>query len=656
MTGKLSEPINIGTLKLPNRLVMPPMFTSYGDSSGAVTQRLVDYYAERAKNNVGLIIIEAICVMRGGRLGANQLCIYDDIYLPGLSRLAEAIHQAGAKCFVQIHHAGRRAHAVDNGGIQPVAPSPIAMLNGEMPRELAIEEIEEIIEAFAQGAVRARKAGFDGVELHFAHAYLVAQFLSPLTNKRMDKYGGDLASRARLAVEIAQRVRQRVGKAYPVSARISGNEYIKGGLTPADAPKIVVMLEEAGVDALNVSISYAASSEEGFLSCSMTSSVAPMTMPRGFALPVAEAVKKVAKVPVFAVGRLDDPQLAEEAVARGKADVIAIGRGFLTDPAFAAKVLSGQHEDIRRCIACNCCISNLFVNNNLTCTVNAELGKEAEYRIKPAAKAKRVVIVGGGPAGMEAARVAALRGHSVTLLEKKSGLGGNLLAASAVSFKNNISLFTDFLSQALQKLHVEVRLTTEASASRIMSLKPDAVIVATGASPVIPTIPGVKGSNVTDAVQVLEGKAETGARVVVAGGGSVGCEVAVFLVEKGKQVSIVEMRDTDYSATGGLALDMDPYIRKWLFMELWPRLGIDVIGKSTFQEVTAKGLVVGDREGGRRLVVGDTIVLAAGMVPNNGLVEKLKGKVPEVYAAGDCVQPAHIIDAVGSAARIARLV
>jgi len=635
---------------------MPAIFTQYGESSGFVTQRQIDFYVERARNNAGLITTEATAVALGGRTMGNQLGIYDDVFIPGLSRLAEAIKKTGACCFLQMNHGGRRARSTFNNGIQPVAPSAIPAQTGEMPRELTTEDIDGLIEAYARGAQRTREAGFDGVEVLFAHGYLIAQFLSPLTNKRTDKYGGDLASRARLAIEIIQRIRQRVGENYLISARIGGDEYIKGGLSLKDAQRVAAMLEETGVNVINVSAGYTASHEEGYLSCLIPASIAPMSLPRGCYLHLAEGIKKVVKVPVIAIGRLDDPDLAEEVIAQGKADMVAIGRGLIADAAFASKVYHQQYSDIRRCIACNTCMTKLFTEVNLRCTVNPEVGKEEEYRIKPAPTAKRVVVVGSGPGGMEAARVATLRGHKVSLVERNPCLGGNLVPAAAVSFKRDISHLTEYLSTAIYKLGVEVSLNIEVDYERVLALRPDVVILATGASPQMPAIPGVERDSVTDAVKVLEGKVETGSKVVVVGGGMTGCEAAVFLAESGKKVTLVSRRSTDFSAADGLAPDMNSILRRWFLVELWPKLPIEVIGKSTFQEVTDEGLIVEDREGRRRLIAGDTIVFAVGMKPNNGLKEKIHGKVPELYEVGDCVEPRNIIDAVEEGARIARLI
>lgn len=649
----LFEPITINGMTLRNRLVMPPMVTQLGDSSGLVTRRQIDYYVERAKNHVGLIIVEGTCPVIGGRVAANQLGAYEDKFIPGLAQLAEAIKQTGARCALQLQHAGRRSFAKDNGGLQPVSSTAMAMRNGEMPRALTLEDIPSLVEGFASAARRAKQAGFDAVEGHFAHGYLIAQFLSPLINKRTDAYGGDLASRARFPVEIVRRIRQVVGPGFPIMVRICGDEYIKGGLTLRDTQKVARMLEEAGVDAIDVSAGYTASHEEGYLNSHIPYSSAPMSLGHGSYLHLAEGIKKAVKVPVIAVGRLDEHSLAEDALAKGKADLISAGRGLIADPALWSKVKENKTEDIRKCIACNHCVSNLMIDTRLGCTVNPEVGMEAAYRPVKSSKPRRILIIGGGPAGMEAARVAALRGHRVTLFEKKPYLGGNLVPAAAPQFKHDIATLTEYLSKQVRKLGVEIRLGAEADEASITGARPDVVILATGASPLIPDIPGIKGGNVVTAIDVLENRAKTGGRVVVAGAGSVGCETAVVLVQAGKEVAIVEMRETDFSDRGGLALDMNPLLRRWLLFELWPDLPIEVIGKSTFREVTRDGLVVENREGKTRLVPADTIVLAAGMKPENGLKAKLSGKVPELFEAGDCIAPRNIIDAISEAARIA---
>ena len=654
MYNRLFEPITIRNLSIPNRFVMPPMGTNYGDSAGFVTQRMIEYYRERAKNRVGLVFIEVTSIAVGGKSIGNEIAIHDDKFIPGLRKLAEAVKQAGARCFIQLHHAGRLAHPEYNDGMQPVAPSPIPARGSAMPREITIEEIEGIIKSFVSGAKRAKEAGFDGIELHFAHNYLISQFLSPLTNKRRDKYGGDLTSRARLLIEITERVREAVGD-YPISARFGCEEFIKGGFNIKEAKGVAKMLEEAGVDVLNVTVGYTASHEEGYLNGSPTPA-ASMALPHGWFVHLTEEIKREVKIPVIAVGRLDDPDIASDIITKGKADLIAIGRGLIADPAYVTKLFDNKIDEIRRCIACRRCLITMFCDFNMRCTVNPEVGREEAYYIKPTKKVKQVLVVGGGPAGMEAARVAALRGHRVMLMEKKSNLGGNLISAAGVTFKRDVNYVTGYLSTAILHAGVDVKLNTTATLEKILATKSDVVILATGSIPIIPDIPGMKLNNVVTAVDVLEGKAKVGDSVIVAGGGEVGCEAAVYLTEKGKKVTIVEMRDTDWSDTEGLAPGMDDDMRRWFIADLLPTLPINVIGKVTFKEITNEGMVVTDREGKNQLVKGNTIVLAAGMKANNSLKVKLVGKVPEIYEVGDCITARKIIDATTEGAQVARLI
>ncbi len=654
MDSILFQPVRIGKRTAANRFVMPPMLTLFAEEGGFVSRRLVNYYSARARGGAGIIIVEAASVMRGGRLNTRQMYISSDEFLPGLKTLATAIKKAGPLCLVQIQHGGRRAAAAANNGMQISAASPLPQRKGEMPHELSREEIAQVVESFAAAGARAQKAGFDGVELHFAHGYLVSGFLSSLTNKRSDEYGGDLLSRARIAIEIIHRTRERVGSDLIVSARITGDECIKGGIVPNDARKFAALFQEAGLDAISVSAGYTATHEEGYLSCFAPASPVPMPVPRGYWVPAAETVKKSVRIPVIAVGRLDEPALAAQVISSGKADLIALGRSHIADPDIVAKYKAGRSGTIRRCIACCYCTFTMY-SGAMKCAINPEAGREADAP-EPAPKPKRLLVVGGGPGGMEAARIAAIRGHVVTLMERTSRLGGAVVPASAPSFKGEMMSLVHYLSKELSTLGVDVRLNTAAEPASILAFKPDAVILATGASPLLPAIPGIDRPNVTTAVAVLEGKAPVGHNVIVAGGGGVGCDTAAHLAENGKEVTIVEMRDTDFSDTGGLAPDMEPLLRRWLLFEHMPNLPVSVIGRSSFEEVTDKGLVVRDREGERRLVPADTIVFAAGMVPNNGLRDALMHKVPEIYEIGDCVKPRKIIDAVHEAFNVSRQV
>lgn len=651
---KLFEPTAIGTMELQNRIVMPAMGTNYADVSGYVTDRQIDYYITQAEGGPGLVITEVTCVDVVGKDPAHELCIYDDSYVVGLGRLAQAVKEQRVKCALQLGHAGRRASSRVTGR-QPVAPSSIPSYGGEVPKELSIKEIHGIVEAFADAARRTRDAGFDAVEMHWTHGYLIAQFLSPLTNKRTDKYGGDLESRARFPIEIIQRVKDAAGKDFPLIIRISGDEYLKGGLTLKDTQIIARMFQDAGADAISVSAGCVASSEEGYIVQAGRASP-PMSFAKGCYAHLAAGIKKVVHVPVICAGRISEPQLADTILLEGKADLVAIGRGLLADPGLPRKAMKGQSDNIRRCMACNECSATVMAGRELRCAVNAELGKGRDYRITLAKRAKNVLIAGGGPAGMEAARVAACRGHQVTLYEKKLHLGGNLLPASAASFKGEVRRLVNYLSAEIGKLGIKVELGKELTAQIVARTKPDVVIVATGSKPVIPAVPGSEKEIVTNAIDVLSGKFKVGRRPIIVGGGMVGCEVAAFLAEMGSKVTLVTRRNSDFAPTAGLAPDMEPSLRRWLLFELWPKIDIRVVANATYHRVIDEGLIVLDRDRNERLLEGDAIVFSIGLTPNKELALALKGKVPELHEIGDCLEPRKIVDAIHEGSHVARLI
>jgi len=653
--NKLFEPGKIGTMEVRNRIVFPPMGTGFADASGHVTDRMIQYCVARARGGVGLFIMEGTSVSFEGKV-VHQPGVYDDSFIPGLARLAAAVKQEGARIALQLHHGGRRARRRVTG-VQPVAPSPIAPFGGEVPHELTVEEIGTLVEAYGQGAHRAKEAGFDTVEVHGGNGHLIAQFLSALTNKRRDRYGGDLESRARFALEICRRIRQIAGPDYPLMVRFVIDEYIKGGNLPRDGQQIARMLVKAGVDAIHTTSAYVASSEEGYIEQLMPASFAPMSYPSGHLIHLAQAIKQVVNVPVIGVGRISDPRMADRFIAEGKADFISMGRAIFADPDMPRKAALGRYDDIRKCLACNVCgLGILGGVGHVVCTVNAELGREKEYAITPTQKPKNVVVVGGGPAGMEAARVAALRGHRVTLLEKKDHLGGNLISASAVSFKRTIGDILYYLTAQLRKLPVEVELAKEATPETIIGLKPEAVILATGAEPTLPDVAGITRGSVANAIDVLSGTREVGHNVVVVGGTMVGCETAAFLADKGKHVTLVTDTSSDFGPGEGLAADMEASLRRWFLFELWPKIDVDVIARSAFEEVTDRGLVVRNNDGDTMLVEGDSIVFALDLTPSRGLEAALKDRVPELHAIGDCVKPRQIVNAVHEAARVARAI
>ncbi len=642
----LFRPLHIGSMHLKNRIVMPPMGTGFADTSGYVTDQMIEYFAERARGGVGLIIIEGTVVSPEGKC-VMQPCIWDDSYIPGFSKLSRAIKNEGACCAVQLIHSGRRANPRLTGGRPIVAPSPIAAYGGTVPCELTVEDIERLTGSYAAAAKRVRQAGFDAVEVHGSNAHLIAQFLSPLTNKRRDRYGGDLESRARFALEICVRVREEVGDDFPLMFRLVVNEYIKGGITTRDGQFVARLLEKAGVDVIDTSAAYLASSEEGYISQLVPVSGAPGSFPRGSFIHLAHAIKQAVSLPVIGVGRISDPRMADTFVREGKADLIAMGRPLIADPWLPQKAARGKYDEIRTCIACDTCYTHVLADcSGLCCSINPELGREKENYAPRAGRRKRVLVVGGGPAGLEAACVASSRGHEVVLLEKSGRLGGSLVAASAASFKKEIGELRRYLTVRLGGLPVKVELGEEAREEDIMRLDPEVVILATGAIPFVPDIPGALSGNVFTAVDVLAGTREVGQKVIVVGGGMVGCETAVFLAEKGKEVILLTRRSSDFGPGEGLAADMEAYYRRWLLFELWPRLDIEVVAKSTLSQISGTGVTVLDQEGIIRCVEGDSVVFALGFTSNSPLKAKLMGRVPELYCAGDCVQPRQIIHAV----------
>ena len=634
---KLFQPVNIGKMELKNRLVVPPMGSGFSAPDGTVTDRLIEYHEARARGGFGLIIVEVTAIDPLGKGTPIQLGIWDDKFMPGLGRLVDRIHAAGAKIAIQLHHAGRETFSLSLGGQQAVAPSPFPdPIIREVPRELTVEEIKSLVEAYAQGARRAKESGFDAVELHGAHGYLIAQFMSAYANKRTDEYGGDLEGFLRFPLDIVHRARELVGPDYPILFRISGDEAVPEGRTIDESVVVAKRLVEAGVDALHVSVGVYESSY-------LTS--APPAMEPGFNAAAAATIKRNVSVPVIAVGRVVDPAVAEDIISSGKADLVAIGRASLADPEFAVKAAEGRDEDIVKCLSCNeGCIDALMIKPPITCTQNPALGREAEYASAGTANAKKVVVAGGGPAGLEAARTAALWGHKVILYEKRDSLGGQALLAAIPPTKEVWLEVVRCRVKDLQRLGVEIRLGSELTPEVVRQLSPDVVIVATGSAPLLPDIPGTERDNVATAQDVLSG-AQVGATVVVIGGGLVGCETADYLAQQGKDVTIVEMlRHT--------ARDISPGARYFLRRRLRER-NVKILTSTPVKAITDVGVVVSSDGEERTLEPVDTVVLATGARSVNDL-EAVKELVPEVYVIGDASSPGKMLQAVQQAAEVAR--
>lgn len=614
-------PIRIGSMDIRNRFVVPPMGTNFADRQGHVTRQILDYYEARAKGGFGLIIVEVTAISPEGRAIPNELGVWSDEHIEGLTKLAEAAHRHGAKIALQLHHAGRQTFPDTIEGKQPVAPSPVCCtFCNVIPRELTTAEVRDVIGMFGDAALRAKKAGFDAVEVHGAHGYLIAQFMSAHSNKRIDEFGGDFISRMRFPTEIMKDVRAKVGRDFPVLFRFSADERIQDGIDVVEARMIARVMQDAGVDCLNVSV------------CNYGSlrwmSVPSAVMP-GYNLEATEAVKQVAKVPVIAVGRINDPYLAEMVVDTGIADMVALGRESLADPEFPNKVAEGRIDEISPCIACEqSCHGYLFSPRaKISCLVNPFTGNEGRYDLSPAAKSKKVMVVGSGPAGLFAAWVAAAKGHKVTVYEKRDVIGGEFRIACLPPTKQVLTKALKYYLRMCEKYGVAIKLNAEVNADAIRAEKPDAVILATGSVPVMPPIPGIDNPDFATASQVLDAKAATGHKVLIAGGGLIGAETAEYLGERGRQVAIVEMRPE-------IAMDAHMYTKPFLF-EALNKHGVKLLTGAKITEFLADGVVYEADGGQSRLDGYDTVVLAMGTKPYNPLEEKIKELVGEVYVIGD---------------------
>ena len=627
MLNSLFSSFDLKGKTVKNRCVVPAMVTNYCTPDGEATERFLAYHEAKAKGGWGLIITEDYAVYPLGRGFKFVAGLWNDKQIEGHKALPERVHKHGSVILAQIYHAGRQtSEPVINAA--PVAPSPIPCpFSPNVPKELTVSEIRDIVGKFGDTALRAKQCGFDGVEVHGGHGYLVAQFMSLYSNKRFDEYGGNLENRAKFPVEIVKDIRAKCGNDFIIGFRISIDEFIEGGRTMEDTKAIVKMLEKAGVDIIHASAGVYASADK---------IVPPSYVKHAWIADLAAEIKKSCSIPVITVGRINDPHVGNSVIESGKADFVAMGRASLIDPGMPNKAKDGKLGDIRQCIGCNFgCLGLLFTNNPIKCVLNPELGNEYKGLPKTSAP-KKIAVVGAGPAGLEAAIYAAQAGHDVTVLEKDSRAGGQFYLAAIPPCKGEISVFIQWQLNQLAALNVPIKYNTEATADYFSANKFDQIIIATGAKPAMPPIPGADLPHVVTANSVLAGTANVGYNVVVIGGGQVGAETANHLGVQLKNVTLVEMLPV-------IAPD-EALAPRWHLLSSLENRKVCVRTNTTVGEIK-QGSVVLKTGNSTSEIPADSVVLATGSTPNNALAEQLTAKGLPVKVIGDANKVGIVLDA-----------
>ncbi len=634
MLKKLFTPAKIGNCEIPNRLIVPAMVMNLCTEDGMITERYIKYIEEKAKGGWGMVITEDYAVNVNAKGYQFIPGLYEDEQIEGNRRLTETVHKYDTKIFCQMYHPGRQSKHAVNGNVQPLAPSaikdPFCM---DLPREMTVEEIRQIVKDFGSTARRVKESGFDGLEIHAAHGYLISSFLSPFTNKRVDEYGGCFENRTRILDEIYACIRENVGADFPVQVRISANEYLLGGRTEADTYELVRHLDELGVDAIHISNGMYASPV-------IRQIIAPMYTEHAFNMDTAEQVRKLVSCPVIVTNRINDPKMADTILEMGKADFIGMGRGSLADPHLPEKARKGAFENIRYCIGClQGCEAGLLAGTCATCLVNPRVGREYENPMEKTDSPKKVMVIGGGPAGLMAAETAARIGHRVTVYEAKNTLGGQFKSAAFPPGKGELSTFVSSLRKNLADMGVPVKLETPVTEELLASETPDAVIVATGAKPLVPPIKGLDGENVVSAEDVLLGNADVRpGPVVVCGGGEVGGETAHFLTQTCQDITLIEMRDD-------ILVDMFPLMKMQL-MQYIREAGIKVLTGARVASVDENGVFYTDQEGNTQFVPAATVVSAFGYKAYNPLEEAARKYCGNVQVIGCAVKAGNALTAV----------
>jgi len=634
---RLFSPFKIQNMTLKNRIVMPALASFMIGNDGSISDATVEHYRRRAAGGPAMVIMEACAVAPEGVVASHQAVIYDDRFVDGLSKIARAMREEGAVPAVQIHHGGRQT-SVKVIKRKPVAPSPLPCptIHGEV-EPLTIEGIQQLVQKFGDAAERAYQAGFELIEIHGAHGYLVNQFLSQFSNIREDEYGGNVVGRTRFAREIVEAVRHRVGPEFPISFKISAEEYVDRGLTTTQSIEILKILVLAGIDVVQVSAGNDVTPE---WICQ------PMFMEKACLVESASQVKRALDIPVMAVGRINDPLIANEIIEQDKADLVCIGRGLLADPEMPNKAQEGRLDEIRTCIACNTCMQSIFKRGRIECLVNPMLGREKEMAFIPTDNPKKVMIVGGGPGGLNVAWVAAKRGHFVHVYEKRSELGGQLIPGSTPGHKAELRSLIRFQKKQAELFGVQCHLNHEVSVEDIQANQPDVVVLATGSLPLLPSIEGIDNEIVLTYEDVLNGDSPSYKNVVVIGGGPTGLELALHLAEYGCAVTVVEMLPK-------IGSGLEAMTKKIILSHL-KKHRVTILTDTRLVKIDENGVIVAGKDQPEQFIETDKVVIAIGTRPDTRLYEKIKSIGYQIYQVGDCLEPRSAKEAIYQSAVLGR--
>ena len=647
------SPLRIGNVEIKNRIEFAPAVPILASPDGYVTRELIEWEKSLARGGAGIVTIgDSAIDFDYARTHEGQLNLGTDSVIPGLRTLVEAIHRYGAKASIQLNHGGRLVAPRLLNGKEPIAPSSIPSRAEEMfpgeegrrkvhVREMNQDMIDQGINNFASACYRGMMAGFEMVMLHGGHGHLLAQFVSPYTNRRTDGYSGSLENRAKFPIEVLTAIRRKVGNKLALEYRISATEFVPEGMHEEETIEFIKMIQDK-IDLIHVSVGLLTEPEHN------PHMTPPTYFPHACNVHYAEKIKKAVRIPVATVGSISDLQMADKIIGEGKADIVAMAHAIIADPQIVNKTQRGELEEIRPCVRCTSCNDRTAHFFPIRCAINPVIGREVEFGyIRPAEEKKKVIIVGGGPAGMEAAQVASSRGHQVTLYEKEEKLGGVLILAAGLPFKADMKRYLDWLIKTTERHPVEVKLSTEATADTIKAEKPDVLIVAVGAAHQTPDILGATKPIAVWAGDVVMGSAKVGERVVVTGAGMTGCETALHLAQQGKKVTLIDML-----GQSEIAQDV-PIISRIALMGLLHKHGVEIKTEVKLEEVTDQGVLVIDKQWRRYEIAADTVVFAMGVKARSETVKALQGLAREVYVIGDCANPRNLMAAIHDAFNVA---